>query len=139
MSDERPHGARVLIAEDEPMIGRILEHKLRREGHEVIWVRTAAEVEAKLRVEPVDVAIVDATLERDGIDLGTALVGAQLLQQASWLALVEQRDVSAQRRARAAGVAGTVLKPFKPTHVAAAVAALLEAQTPAAPAFEAAP
>src|ERR1019366_180009 len=31
----------LLILEGEPMVGRILEHKLRREGYEVTWLRTA--------------------------------------------------------------------------------------------------
>ena len=131
MTDHASGSARVLIVEDEPMIGRILEHKLRREGHAVTWVRSALEAEESLVAAPVAVALIDATLERDGIDLGRSLVAAGALQADSWLALVEHRDQHAQQRARDAGAAATVLKPFKPTQVAATVAAVIDAQTAA--------
>jgi DNA-binding response OmpR family regulator len=116
--------AHVLIVEDEPMIGRILEHKLAREGHRVSWVRTAEDAERALRGEHIDVALVDVTLERDGIELATALIAEGSLRAGGWLALVELRDVDAQRRAVAVGCATLVLKPFKPTQVAAQVAAV---------------
>ena len=35
MTDDERTVGRLVIIEDEPMIGRILEHKLRREGHDV--------------------------------------------------------------------------------------------------------
>jgi len=122
--------ARVIVAEDEPMIGRILEHKLSREGHRVSWLRTAAEAERAVRAEPVDVALIDATLERDGVELATALVAEGSLRADGWLALVEQRDLDAQCRALAAGAVGLVVKPFKPTQVAAQVAAVAAGATP---------
>ena len=107
------------------MIGRILEHKLSREGHRVSWVRTAEDAERAVRGEHIDVALVDVTLERDGVELATALIAEGSLRAASWLALVEQRDLDAQRRAVAAGSAAVVLKPFKPTQVAAQIAAIV--------------
>ncbi|MEA2670273.1 MAG: hypothetical protein QOG45_493, partial [Chloroflexota bacterium] len=48
--------ATVLVVEDEPMIGRILEHKLSREGHRVLWAHSAEEADALARDEAVDVA-----------------------------------------------------------------------------------
>jgi DNA-binding response OmpR family regulator len=114
--------AHLVIAEDEPMIGRILEHKLVREGHAVVWVRDAESLRAALLGGDVDVALVDATLECDGLALMASL---GLAPRCGWLALVEQRDGAAQRRAVECGAAAVVLKPFKPTAVAAVVADLL--------------
>ena len=116
-------GARVLLVEDEPMIGRILEHKLSREGHAVTWLRTAADAAVALDAGGIDVALVDVTLESDGVDLAAA----HPTPRAGWLALVEARRHDDATRAIGAGARGVVLKPFKPTAVAAQVEALLEA------------
>ena len=111
--------AHLVIAEDEPMIGRILEHKLVREGHRVSWVRDSASLLAALQGGDVDLALVDATLDCDGLTLMSSLAGTA--GRCAWVALVEQRDAVARRRAVECGAAAVVLKPFKPTAVAALV------------------
>jgi DNA-binding response OmpR family regulator len=118
--------AHLLIAEDEPMIGRILEHKLVREGHTVTWVRDCASLAAALRGDGVDLALVDVTLDRDGVEFMAALSETP---RCGWVAMAEQRDAAAQQRARDAGAAAVVVKPFKPTAVAAVVLDLLRRAT----------
>jgi DNA-binding response OmpR family regulator len=115
--------ALLLLAEDEPMIGRILEHKLVREGHAVTWVRDCASLAAALDGGDVDIALVDVTLDRDGIEFMASLAETP---RCGWVAMAEQRDAAAQQRARDAGAAAVVVKPFKPTAVAALVLDLLE-------------
>ena len=115
--------AHILIAEDEPMIGRILEHKLAREGHRVSWVRQCSALRDALRGGDVDVALVDVTLDGDGLEL---MATAGETPRCGWVALVEQRNVAAQSRAVEVGAAAVVLKPFKPTAVAALVLDLLQ-------------
>ena len=105
------------------MIGRILEHKLSREGHAVTWLRTATEAAAVLDTGDVDIALVDITLDVDGVELASA----HPAPRAGWLALVEARRDDDAARALRAGAGGVVLKPFKPTAVAAQVEALLAA------------
>ena len=114
----------VLIAEDEPMIGLILAQKLTREGHQVTRVSTAAAIAAAL--PSCDVALVDATLESDGIDTMRDLRSVGLGPRAGWFAMLEARCAADGPRAVGAGAAGVILKPFKPTAVAAQVSALLE-------------
>jgi DNA-binding response OmpR family regulator len=116
--------ATVLVVEDEPMIGRILEHKLSREGHRVLWAHSAEEADALAREEAVDVALVDVTLERDGVALAAAWE-AGTAPACGWLAMVEARHPEEAERACAAGARGAVVKPFKPTAVAAQVRELL--------------
>jgi DNA-binding response OmpR family regulator len=113
----------VLVAEDEPMIGRILEHKLLREGHRVTWVRDCAALADALAGGDVDVALVDVTLDRDGIEFMSSPAATP---RRGWVAMVGQRDAASQVRARDSRCAGVVLKPFKPTAVAALVARLLQ-------------
>jgi DNA-binding response OmpR family regulator len=126
VSQERD-GATVLVVEDEPMIGRILEHKLVREGHRVLWARSAAEAEV---LRPgVDVALVDVTLERDGVALAAGWSG-EAAPARGWLAMVEARHPEEADRAMRAGARGAVVKPFKPTVVAAQVRRLLDGGEP---------
>jgi DNA-binding response OmpR family regulator len=114
----------LLLVEDEPMIGRILEHKLLREGHRVTWVRDTHAAHAALDTGDVDLALVDVTLDRDGLEFMTEMAA---MPRCGWLAMVEQRDgESALRAAASPGCAGVVLKPFKPTAVAALVLDVLQ-------------
>ena len=117
--------ATVLIAEDEPMIGRILAEKLTREGHAVSRAATVGELEAALG--SCDVALVDATLDRDGIEAMERLARAGLGPRTGWFAMIESRASATGASAVEAGAAGVIVKPFKPTAVAAKVAALLAA------------
>lgn len=111
---------RVLILAAEPMVARILEHKLRREGHEVIWARDAAAARSRLD-DGYEVALID--VQGDGSDWMSVAVAGR--RGAGWLALIDGRDEVAGLEAMARGAAGVVAKPFKPTAVAAQVWALL--------------
>ncbi len=115
----------VLIVEDEPMIARILGEKLAREGYVVSRATTVDALRAA--VGSVDIALVDATLDADGIDAMAALAAAGVGPRAGWFAMLESRAEGDGGRAVDAGAAGVILKPFKPTAVAAKVAALLAA------------
>lgn len=115
----------VLIAEDEPMIGRILSEKLTREGHAVMRATTAAALAVAL--DSCDVALVDVTLDDDGIETMRRLIGAGTAPRLGWFAMLESRSVGDGGRAVRAGAAGVIIKPFKPTVVAGRVTALVEA------------
>ncbi len=115
--------ASVLIVEDEPMIGRILAEKLSREGYTVSRAATVAQLTAGLA--SADVALVDSTLDADGIEAMGRLAAAGIRPRAGWLAMVESRAAADGDRAVVAGAAGVIIKPFKPTAVATKVATLL--------------
>jgi DNA-binding response OmpR family regulator len=107
----------LLILECEPMVGRILEHKLRREGHTVTWLRAP---DGAIAVP--DVALVAISLGGDSRDWMAGGDGPRV----GWFAICEHDDDEAARRAVRAGAAGVIRKPFKPTQVAAQVRTLLE-------------
>ena len=117
--------ASVLIVEDEPMIGRILSEKMTREGYGVVRESSIAGLTAS--VAACDIALVDATLDGDGIDEMRRLAGAGVQPRRGWFAMLEARAAAGGERAVQAGAAGVIIKPFKPTAVAAQVAALLAA------------
>jgi DNA-binding response OmpR family regulator len=117
--------ARVLIVEDEPMIGRILAEKLTREGYSISRAATIDGLRGALA--SADVALVDSTLDGDGIEAMRGLAERGVRPRAGWFALVESRAAADGGRAVLAGAAGVIIKPFKPTAVAAKVATLLAA------------
>ena len=117
--------ASLLIVEDEPMISRILAEKLTREGYAVSRASTIAGLTSAL--SSADVALVDRTLDGDGIDVMGRLAGLGVRPRAGWFAMLESRDAGEGGRAVRAGAAGVILKPFKPTAVATQVATLLAA------------
>ena len=106
----------LLILEGEPMVGRILEHKLRREGYEVTWLRTAGAVTPET-----DVALVEVDLGGDS----RAWMADGAGPRAGWFAICDHDDEAGAQRAVRAGAAGVIRKPFKPTVVAAQVRTLL--------------
>jgi DNA-binding response OmpR family regulator len=112
--------ARVLVVEDEPNIGAIIVFKLEREGHTVTWVTEAAQVSPAAAALRPDLVLLDSTLpDGDAFLLLESLVGSGPV-----VMLTEFRDAVGPDRARAAGAAATVEKPFKPTQLARLVAQL---------------
>ncbi len=112
--------ARVLVVEDEPNIGAIIVFKLEREGHTVTWVTEATRVAAAAVAFRPDLVLLDSTLpDSDAFLLLERLVPSNLV-----VMLTEFRDAAAPERARRAGAAATVEKPFKPTQLARLVAQL---------------
>ena len=107
----------LLILEGEPMVGRILEHKLRREGHSVTWLRSAGAA-----TPDADIALVEVDMGGDS----EAWMAGGAAPRIGWFAICEQGDEGAARRAVRSGAAGVIRKPFKPTEVAARVRTLLE-------------
>lgn len=121
-----PPPFRIVLAEDEPMIGRILEFKLGTEGHQVTWVRSAREAERLCRAGGVDLLLCDISLEEDGRDLCRRLLAEGVAPRAGVVLMPEQRDPEGEASALAAGARTVVVKPFKPTVVAAKLRGLLE-------------
>ena len=107
----------LLILEGEPMVGRILEQKLRREGYAVTWLRTAGAATPET-----DVALVEVDLGGDS----RAWMADGASPRVGWFAICEHDDEAGAQRAVSAGAAGVIRKPFKPTVVAAQVRTLLE-------------
>jgi DNA-binding response OmpR family regulator len=123
---EAKEPSNLVLAEDEPMIGRILEFKLKMEGHRLTWVRSAREAEELVEAGGVDLLLCDITLEEDGRDLCRRLIREGFEPSAGIVLMPEQRDPEGRERALAAGAREVVIKPFKPTVVAATIRRLLD-------------
>jgi two-component system, OmpR family, response regulator QseB len=115
---------RLLLVEDDPMIGEAIRAGLKRDGFAVDWVREARAAAAALEREPFELLLLDLGLPgRDGLSLLKA-------QRAQGLTLpvliITARDAVSDRvQGLDAGADDYLIKPFDLDELAARIRALL--------------
>jgi DNA-binding response OmpR family regulator len=122
--------ATILVVEDEPNIGTLVCTYLRREGHEVLWVRRGEDALAELHRHPVKLVLLDIRLPGiDGFEVCREIGGAVPV------IVLTARDEEADRVAGLElGADDYVTKPFSPRELVARVKAVLRrAAAPAQP------
>jgi two-component system response regulator QseB len=114
---------RLLLAEDDPMIGAAVERGLRQDGFVVDWVRDGRAAEHALRDGVHEVVLLDLGLPgKQGLDVLAAL---RRRGDARPVLIVTARDAVADRVAGLdAGADDYVVKPFDLDELAARVRAL---------------
>src|ERR687896_1543609 len=102
---------RVLVVEDDPMIGRAVADGLQGDGYAVDWVRDGAAAELALLHGPYDLAVLDLGLPRkDGIDVLKGLRRARIEVP---VLIITARDAVADRIAGLDhGADDYLVKPF---------------------------
>ncbi|MDE2593158.1 MAG: winged helix-turn-helix domain-containing protein [Burkholderiales bacterium] len=115
---------RILLAEDDPLLGDGLRAGLRQSGFQVDWVRDGAAAERELRAQPYAAAVLDLGLPmKDGLDV-LASVRAQGLTLP--VLLLTARDGIPDRvRGLDLGADDYVVKPVDLTELAARLRALV--------------
>jgi len=115
---------RILLAEDDPLLGDGLRAGLLQQGFQVDWVRDGAAAERELRYEGYAAAVLDLGLPRkDGIDVLTAVrrAGVQLP-----VLVLTARDAVADRvHGLNTGADDYVVKPVDLVELAARLRALV--------------
>jgi two-component system OmpR family response regulator len=115
---------RVLLVEDDRMIGEEMLQALRQQGYAVDWVRDGAMAEAALQAESYDLLLLDLGLpQRDGLSVlrGLRAGGSRIP-----VLVATARDAVADRIAGLdAGADDYVLKPFDLHELLARVRALI--------------
>lgn len=106
---------RLLLVEDDPMIGESLRGALRLEGHAVDWVMTALAADASIASERFDLVLLDLGLgappARDGVDVLRTLRAAH---DATPVIVLTARDARGDRVAGLdAGADDYLVKPFE--------------------------
>jgi two-component system response regulator QseB len=115
---------RLLLVEDDPMIGEAIRAGLRRDGFAVDWVREARAAEAVLSSEPFELVLLDLGLPgRDGL----ALLKAQRERGLALpVLIITARDAVSDRvQGLDAGADDYLIKPFDLDELAARIRALL--------------
>ena len=115
---------RLLLAEDDPMIGASVQRGLRQEGYGVDWLRDGREVEPALAANPYDLLLLDLGLPgRSGLEALVSLRGAG---HSLPVLILTARDAVADRiRGLDSGADDYLVKPFDLDELAARVRALL--------------
>jgi two-component system, OmpR family, response regulator len=115
---------RLLLLEDDPMIGEAIRAGLRRDGFAVDWVRTAEAAGRALATEPFELLLLDLGLPGgDGLAFLKVLRGRHA---ALPVLIITARDAVADRVAGLdAGADDYLVKPFDLDELAARIRALL--------------
>jgi two-component system, OmpR family, response regulator len=114
---------RLLLAEDDPMIGAGIERGLRQDGFTVDWVKDGRDAEAALANDVHDVVLLDLGLPRkQGLDV---LASMRRRGDDRPVLILTARDAVADRVAGLdAGADDYLAKPFDLTELAARIRAL---------------
>ncbi|MHB1199496.1 MAG: winged helix-turn-helix domain-containing protein [Polaromonas sp.] len=115
---------RILLAEDDPLLGDGLQAGLRQLGFQVDWVRDGEAAERELRAQPYAAAVLDLGLPRkDGLDVLAAL---RLARIATPVLVLTARDAVPDRiRGLNMGADDYVVKPVDLHELAARLRALV--------------
>ena len=113
----------ILIAEDDPRLGRLIQRVLREEGHVAEWVTDGEEADARLAAGAFDLAILDVMMP--GLDGFT--VAARQRDRGAALAilmLTARGTVDDRVRGLDAGADDYLVKPFAMPELLARIRAL---------------
>jgi two-component system OmpR family response regulator/two-component system response regulator QseB len=115
---------RILLAEDDPLLGDGLRAGLRQLGFQVDWVRDGAAAERELRAEPYAAAVLDLGLpQKDGLEVLAAIRRAGIAMPV--LVLTARDTVPDRVRGLDVGADDYVVKPVDLEELAARLRALV--------------
>ncbi|MDX6511970.1 MAG: hypothetical protein QOE36_1474 [Gaiellaceae bacterium] len=134
--EERPEasigqGGTILLVEDDPSIGRLVEAYLGRDGYRVVWVRSGEEALAELNRHAIRLIVLDIGLPgMDGFDVCRHV----RVRSEVPIVMLTARDEEPDRIAGLeVGADDYLAKPFSPRELAARIKAVLrrsEGRTP---------
>ena len=125
----------ILIVEDDADIAQLIEHYLRKAGHEVERLSSGSAVMARLLRRQADLVILDLMLPGlDGLHVCQAMRSDPVTAGIPIIMLTARADEADRVSGLELGADDYVTKPFSPKELTARVAALLRrASRPAAP------
>ncbi|HPM24157.1 MAG TPA: response regulator [Phycisphaerae bacterium] len=124
---------RIVVAEDDPHILRLISMWLQRQGYTVLEARNGVAARALIEVEPVDVLVTDVNMPGlDGVALIEAVVQAGRVRRGV-IVLTNRWDHSEIRDRLAQWGVQVLPKPFSPSRLSEVVEAMLSSGTAAPP------
>ena len=118
--------ARIVVADDDADILRLVAFVLRRGGHTVLEARSGEEALALIRRERPDLAVLDLRMPGlDGLEVVRALAQDETVEPLPLIMLSASAQRAEVEAGLSAGVAAYVAKPFTPQQLARVVAEVL--------------
>jgi len=118
----------VLLVEDEPSVGELVQGYLTRDGYRVVWVRSGTEALAELERHPVRLVLLDIGLpDIDGFDVCRAV---RARSQVPILMLTARDEEPDRVVGLEVGADDYVTKPFSPRELVARMKAVLRRAEP---------
>lgn len=115
---------RILLAEDEELIGRMVELNLRHEGYDIAWEKTGTEALLRARGEPWDLLVLDVMLPGlTGFQVARTLRDED--RTVPILMLTARSDTPSKVRGLDSGADDYLVKPFDMAELLARVRALI--------------
>ncbi len=109
---------KILVVDDEPMIVRLMEFILARQGHEVIVAVNGEEALEKIRAHRPDLVLLDIMMPRiDGYEVAQQLRADPETASVPIIMLSAKAQEEDIRRGAEVGVDAYVTKPFSPEHL----------------------
>ncbi len=118
---------KILVADDEPTIVRLMEFILARQGHEMIVAVNGEEALQKIRTEQPDLVLLDIMMPRiDGYEVAQQLRADPATAALPIIMLSAKAQEEDIRRGVEVGVDEYVTKPFSPEHLVHVVSEYLK-------------
>jgi two-component system alkaline phosphatase synthesis response regulator PhoP len=115
---------RILLVEDEELIGRMVELNLKHEGYEITWVKNGTDAEARALAEPWDLLVLDVMLPgSSGFQVAKTLRERDVTMPI--LMLTARGDTTSKVRGLDSGADDYMVKPFDMAELLARVRALI--------------
>jgi CheY-like chemotaxis protein len=119
--------ARILIVEDEPSVAEVASLVCRRDGHDVVVVRSASAALEALREGPFDLVLTDVVMEgMDGIQLAEAIRAMAGLEALPIIGVTALATPTERAEMRAAGINAVIAKPYSGRALGDAIAEQLK-------------
>ncbi len=116
--------SRILLVEDDELVGTMVRINLESEGHEVVWRRDGAQAQALAERETFDLLLLDISLPgKDGIGVLGGL--RQAVVSTPVLMLTARSDVATKVQALDMGADDYLAKPFEVAELLARVQAVV--------------
>lgn len=113
-----PEEKRILIADDDPVILRLIQVNLELEGYEVITANNGEEAVAQAKAENPDLVILDIMMPRlDGYQACEQLKSSDDTKDIPVIFLSAKAQQGDIEKGRSFGVAAYLTKPFDPTEL----------------------
>ncbi len=118
---------KILLAEDEPHIARLIVFKLEREGYEVTWTKDGGEALESIKNNIPDLVLLDVMMPvMDGFDVLKKVKEDERLWKIPVIMLTAKGQIKDVERGFDLGSDDYIVKPFRPDELVARIRRKLE-------------